>query len=58
VDADNYIVDILKNQQPCSNTYCPSLAPDNQYMYVLEVNAGFCNENEIEEGYRMVQYLQ
>jgi hypothetical protein len=58
IDSDNYIVDIQKNRQPCSNDYCPSIAPNEMYIYVLEVNAGFCEENEIEEGYRMVQYLQ
>jgi uncharacterized membrane protein (UPF0127 family) len=58
IDNGNIIVDIKEKQQPCSNSYCPSLYPNESYQYVLEVNSGFCEENGIEKGYSMVQYLQ
>jgi uncharacterized protein len=58
IDSQNYIVDIKENQQPCSANYCPPISSKDSFMYVLEVNAGFCEENSIEDGYRVVQYLQ
>jgi hypothetical protein len=58
IDSQGYIVDIKEEQQPCSGNYCPPISSKESFMYVLEVNSGFCEENGIEEGYRMVQYLQ
>jgi hypothetical protein len=58
IDSENFIVDIASNQQPCTDNYCPSVSSDQPYQYVLEVNANFCEENDIEEGYSVVQYLQ
>lgn len=58
IDSQGYIVDIKENQQPCSGNYCPPISSRDPFMYVLEVNAQFCEENSIEEGYRVVQYLQ
>jgi hypothetical protein len=58
IDSDNFIVDIKENQQPCEGSYCPSISSLEPFQYVLEVNSGFCEENGIEVGYRMVQYLQ
>jgi hypothetical protein len=58
IDSQNYIVDIAKSQQPCSGIYCPPIASTEPFQYVLEVNSGFSEENNIEEGYRVVQYLQ
>ncbi|MDD3474967.1 MAG: DUF192 domain-containing protein [Candidatus Dojkabacteria bacterium] len=57
IDSDNFIVDIKGNQQPCSDTYCPSVYSNENFMYVLEVNSDFCAENDIEVGYHVVQYL-
>lgn len=58
IDSENFIVHIAENQQPCSDTYCPNIFSNQPYQYVLEVNANFCEENDIEEGYSVVQYLQ
>ncbi|MCD4811798.1 DUF192 domain-containing protein [bacterium] len=57
VDSQSYIVDIKADEQPCDSTYCSQIYSKSFYRYVLEVNAGFCQENEIEVGYSMVQYL-
>lgn len=58
IDSTNKIVDIKEKQQPCEGNYCPSIYSSEKFMYVLEVNSGFCQENSIEEGYGVVQYLQ
>lgn len=58
IDSDNYIVDIAPNQQPCTDSFCPPISSKEDFQYVLEVNSSFCEENSIEEGYRVVQYLQ
>lgn len=58
IDKDDFIVNIKENQQPCEENYCPSISSLEPFQYVLEVNSGFCEENSIEEGYRVVQYLQ
>jgi len=57
IDSDSNIIDIKENQQPCSSNYCPSIYSKENFMYVLEVNSGFCANNDIEDGYRVVQYL-
>jgi uncharacterized membrane protein (UPF0127 family) len=57
IDAEGYIVDIKKDQQECSDIYCPHIYSKSPYRYVLEVNANFCSDNSIEVGYSMVQYL-
>ncbi len=58
IDSQGYIVDIKESREPCSSDYCPPISSKDAFMYVLEVNSGFCEENGIEEGYRVVQYLQ
>ena len=58
IDSENYIVDVKNGQQPCEPNFCPSIYPKQEYRYVLEVNAQFCEINGIEEGYHVVQYLQ
>lgn len=44
-----YIVDILKNIEPCSDT-CVSFLPKEEFRYVLEVNSGFADINRVEIG--------
>ncbi len=58
VDSKGYIVDIIKQAQPCvSIENCPNLFPDSEYRYVLEVNGNFCSLNKIEEGSSIVQHI-
>lgn len=58
IDKDNFIIDIKEHQQPCEENYCPSISSSEPFQYVLEVNSSFCEENNIKEGYLVVQYLE
>lgn len=40
IDKDKRIVFIKKNAQPCLQDLCPSISPDRNAMYVLELNSG------------------
>ena len=44
-----YIVDILKDVQPCSSI-CTSFVPNAEFRYVLEVKSGFTDINRIDIG--------
>jgi len=58
VDSQGYIVDIIKQAQPCVTVdNCPNLFPDSEYRYVLEVNGNFCELNGIVEGSSIVQHI-
>ncbi|NQV39809.1 MAG: DUF192 domain-containing protein [Nitrosopumilus sp.] len=50
-DQDGSIVHIEKNIPPCKTvveiTTCQSIIPDNEASYVLEVTAGFVDQNNI-----------
>jgi uncharacterized membrane protein (UPF0127 family) len=50
-DHDGNIVHIEKNVPPCKTvveiTTCQSIIPDNEASYVLEVTAGFVDQNNI-----------
>ncbi len=51
IDGDKKIVDIVENAQPCVEGHiCPALRPQFEYMYCLEVNGGFAEENQIRIG--------
>lgn len=51
IDSKKSIVDIIENAQPCLEGHiCPALRPQIDYIYVLEVNGGFVEENRVEEG--------
>lgn len=51
IDSDKKIVDIIENAQPCVEGHiCPALRPQFEYMYCLEVNGGFTEENQIDSG--------
>jgi len=58
IDSQDKIVYISKNQQPCTDTFCPSISSDVSFQYVLEINSGFCEKNQIEAGCGMIQYLE
>ena len=51
INSKKKIVGTIKNAEPCEEGHiCPKLAPQIEYMYCLEVNAGFVEENNIEMG--------
>jgi len=47
LDASKNIVEIYKNAQPCKET-CDSIIPKAASVFVLEVPAGFVEENNIK----------
>jgi len=49
ISESYYIVDILKEVQPCEES-CISFLPKEKFRYVLEVNSGFANTNRVEIG--------
>jgi len=52
-DQDGHVVHVEENVPPCKTvveiTSCQSLVPDNEASYVLEVTAGFVNQNNISK---------
>ena len=50
LDKDKKIVYIHENVQPCKTDSCPMYSPDKKAMYVLEVNANFSKEQNIQVG--------
>lgn len=49
-DQAKRIVHIEKNVPPCLQEKCPTYGPSDPVLYVLEVNAGFTNANDIAIG--------
>lgn len=54
INSRGVIVDILKNQLPCSDQYCPSIVPSKPFKYVLEVNSGFSRVNRVDIGNEVI----
>lgn len=50
LDENKKIVHIEKNVPPCLQEQCPVYGPSEQVVYVLEVNAGFADANDIAVG--------
>lgn len=51
INSDKRVVEVIENAQPCEEGHiCPKLTPLVEYMYCLEVNSGFAEANNIEEG--------
>jgi len=50
LDKDYKVVDIKENFQPCEEEPCDIFRPENNATFVLEVNAGFVDKYDIEEG--------
>ena len=44
------VVFIKKNAQPCQDGFCPSIYPDKDAIYVLEINAGLSDQMDIKTG--------
>lgn len=57
LDEDKFIIDIFENNEPCSEYYCPQILPSQMYKYVLEVNAGFCQNNGVKTGQSVAMHL-
>ena len=57
-DAQGFIVDTKEALAPCTSTYCPSIYSAKSYMYVLEVNSGFVERNNIEIGGSIVLHIE
>lgn len=49
IDGNNRITDI-QTAHPCTADPCPTYKPTQQILYVLEVNAGFAEKNNINVG--------
>jgi hypothetical protein len=54
INEDKKIVHIEKNVPPCLQEICPTYGPTEPVLYVLEVNAGFANANNISVGNQAV----
>ena len=54
LNADKEIVYIFENAQPCLEEPCEIIYPEGDAMYVLEVNAGVADENNIGVGSKLV----
>jgi uncharacterized membrane protein (UPF0127 family) len=54
IDANNKVVFIGQNVQPCKTFICPSVVPSVKAKYVLEVNAGICQKIGLKVGLDMV----
>lgn len=57
IDEFGFIVDIKENQEPCSEGSCPQIYATTMYKYVLEVNSGFAETNDIKTGQSVMIYL-
>uniref|UniRef100_A0A7J3VUF3 DUF192 domain-containing protein n=1 Tax=Caldiarchaeum subterraneum TaxID=311458 RepID=A0A7J3VUF3_CALS0 len=55
VDAEGRVVYLVEKAPPCQvNEPCPSYTPSAEAVHVLEVRAGFVEENRIRLGSRVV----
>ncbi|MCX6721733.1 MAG: DUF192 domain-containing protein [Candidatus Staskawiczbacteria bacterium] len=50
IDSSNKVVFVSQNVQPCKNLICPSVMPIGPAKYVLELNAGICDEIGLKAG--------
>ena len=52
LDSDKTVVHIEHSLEPCTSFDCPSYAPDDDALYVLETVAGFSEKRGVVEGTR------
>ena len=50
INGDSKVVFIGQNVQPCKSLICPSVVPTVTAKYVLEVNAGLCQQMGLKVG--------
>ncbi|MCX5680982.1 MAG: DUF192 domain-containing protein, partial [Candidatus Omnitrophica bacterium] len=50
IDEHKKVVYIEKNVPPCLQEKCPTYGPVQPVLYVLEVNAGFADANNVHVG--------
>jgi uncharacterized membrane protein (UPF0127 family) len=50
INAENKIVFISEDAQPCKTLLCPQIAPNQKARYVLEINAGLTSKLGIKIG--------
>ena len=53
INNNNKVVFIANNVQPCRSLVCPSVNPKIDVKYVLEINAGLCEEMGLKLGDRL-----
>ena len=58
VDDNSEIIDIIESVPPCEQDPCPSYPSKEPAQYVLEVNAGFAQQNGVQVGDRLVSNIQ
>jgi len=58
VDDNSEIVDIIENVPPCEQDPCPVYPSEEPAQYVLEVNAGFVQQNAVQVGDRLISDIQ
>jgi YVTN family beta-propeller protein len=56
VDDNSEIIDIIENVPPCEQDPCPTYPSEGPAQYVLEVNAGFVQENDVRIGDRLAAF--
>jgi uncharacterized membrane protein (UPF0127 family) len=50
IDSSNKVVFISQDVQPCKSLICPSVFPRGVAKYVLEINAGLCQDMGLKLG--------
>ena len=50
INENKEVVFIAQNVQPCKSLLCPSVVPIAKAKYVLEINAGLCQEIGLKVG--------
>jgi uncharacterized protein len=50
INSNNKVVFISQNTEPCKSLICPSVVPTAKAKYILEINAGICEEIGLKLG--------